>query len=266
MKSLEEMQPYFSGKKLYGNDFGAAKIEEWFADEKEAYAELINRGNTFNFDLMNVKNGFKYLPKNVFFNKVVSFGGADGEEILPIINQINNITIIDPSDSFKRNELNDKPLSRIKPSIQGNIEFENDSLDLITCFGVLHHIPNVSHVISEFHRCLKKNGILIIREPINSMGDWRFPRKLTTKRERGIPLNLFREWIAEKNFSVIKETLCEFSVMCKFPGYKFLITKSGLFITIDKFISKLFAWNYNYHAKKFFDKFKPLSVYYVLKK
>lgn len=260
------MQIYFSGKKLYGNDFSQSEIEKWYSDEKEAYSSLINEGFKFNFDLMNIQNGYEFLPNEKLFQSVLSFGGANGGELLPIINQINNITIIDPSDFFNNSEISGRPISRVKPTVQGNFKFQNDSFDLITSFGVLHHIPNVSFVISEFYRCLKKNGFIIIREPINSMGDWRYPRKLTTKRERGIPLNLFREWIKENNFLVLKETLCEFSLLCKIPNYKTIITKNKLFISFDKLLSKAFEWNYNYHPTNLFDKIKPLSVYYVLKK
>jgi hypothetical protein len=31
---------YLSGRELWGDDFGAEKIEQWFADEREAYADL----------------------------------------------------------------------------------------------------------------------------------------------------------------------------------------------------------------------------------
>jgi SAM-dependent methyltransferase len=262
----EEISIYLSGKKLYGDDFSQAEIKSWYDDEKEAYSELISEGHQFNFDLMNFQNAFKYLPKEIKFDSALSFGGADAEELIPIIDKIKNITLVDPSDFFQKNELGGKKINRIKPTIEGNLLFENCSFDIITCFGVLHHIPNVSFILSEFHRCLKPRGFLLIREPINSMGDWRQLRKLTTKRERGIPLNLFREWIAENKFKLINETLCEFSIFCKMPYYRRYINSSRVFISLDKFFSKIFKWNYNYHSYKKTDKVKPLSVYYVLRK
>ncbi len=42
----------------------------------------------------------------------------------------------------------------------GDKPFESESFDLITSFGVLHHIPNVTHVINECGRVLADNGVL----------------------------------------------------------------------------------------------------------
>ena len=58
-----------------------------------------------------------------------------------------------------------------------SMEFPNNYFDLITSFGVLHHIPDVSKVFSELSRVLAPGGYLLIREPIVSMGDWSYPRK-----------------------------------------------------------------------------------------
>ena len=81
---------------------------------------------------------------------------------------------------------------------------------LVTCFGVLHHIPNVSFVMSELGRVLEPGGVMLLREPVISMGDWRKPRRGLTKRERGIPLHLLQRIAVESGFEVIKQSLCMF--------------------------------------------------------
>ncbi len=46
----------------------------------------------------------------------------------------------------------------------GKIPFKDEQFDVITCFMVLHHIPNVEKTIKDIHTRLRKNGILYIRE------------------------------------------------------------------------------------------------------
>lgn len=113
--------------------------------------------------------------KIYIFKNVLGFGSAWGNEFEPICNMIGNLTIIEPSDNLVNNKIGNLTPKYIKPSIDGKLPFSNNSFDLITCFGTLHHIPNVSFVISELIRVLKKDGYLLLREPIISMGDWRKP-------------------------------------------------------------------------------------------
>ena len=120
---------------------------------------------------------FKYIKNNLYEN-TLSIGGAYGDELLPIINNIAKITIIDPSDSFSSTkEISNTPCTYVKPISNGDFPFEDNSFDLITAFGVFHHIPNVSHVLSEANRVLTKGGQMCLREPIVSMGNWANPRQ-----------------------------------------------------------------------------------------
>ena len=41
---------------------------------------------------------------------------------------------------------------------------EDKRVDLITCFTTLHHVPQLSKILSEFVRILRPNGYLIVRE------------------------------------------------------------------------------------------------------
>ena len=36
------MNEFFSGKKLYGDNFNLNQIKKWYDDEKEGYSELIS--------------------------------------------------------------------------------------------------------------------------------------------------------------------------------------------------------------------------------
>jgi ubiquinone/menaquinone biosynthesis C-methylase UbiE len=41
-----------------------------------------------------------------------------------------------------------------------NTNIDDESLDIVICFDVLHDIPNKNKLLKEFHRILKSNGIL----------------------------------------------------------------------------------------------------------
>ena len=140
------------------------------------------------------------------------------------------------------------------------------TFDLITCLGVLHHIPNVSTVLTELRRSLKPGGYLLLREPVISMGDWRHPRPGLTQHERGIPLPLFRTLIAQRDFEVVSERLCMFPATAKLASAAGQAAYNSPFATrLDAVLSRILAWNLRYHATSLPAKFRPTSVYYVLR-
>ena len=99
------------------------------------------------------------------------------------------------------------------------------------------------------------------------MGDWRKPRVGLTKRERGIPLDIFRKIITNSGFRIINEKKCMFPLTkwCKYLIKK-PIYNSQLALFVDNILCTLFVWNYKYHAVNVFDKLRPTSIFYVLKK
>ena len=261
------IQEYFSGQKLYGDDFNLEQIQQWFEDEAEAYANLPKKDRSeyvYRHHANNNRHAFRFLKGT--YDNVLSFGGAYGEELLPIVSRIKSISIVEPSEELRSADLAGIPIHYEKPSIEG-MSFDENTFDLITCFGVLHHVPNVSDSIRDFYRVAKQGGTVLLREPIVSMGDWRKPRVRLTKRERGIPLNIFREIIRECGFSIERETLCGFPPVRKL-GY---ITgksayNSQVLVRLDAALANIFRWNYSYHKESTLGKFRPTIVYYVLKK
>ena len=97
------------------------------------------------------------------------------------------------------------------------------------------------------------------------MGDWRRPRRGPTRRERGIPLPLFRRMIRATGFRVASERLCLFPLIPRLwralgrPAYD-----SPLATRLDALLSRAFAWNLHYHATSTVQRFRPTNVYYVL--
>jgi SAM-dependent methyltransferase len=261
---------YFKGEKLYGDDFNAEKIKEWFQEEKEGYAALgagDKSSYSYSYHAQNKYFGYKYLPKNASFD-VLSIGGAYGDELLPIISSIRSITILEPSDKLVQKDLKGIPITYIKPTENGTMPIGDALFDVITCYGVLHHIPNVTTVMSEIFRVLKPGGFFLVREPIVSMGDWRTSRKGLTKNERGIPYHLFKEISMKTGFSIVKESFCN----CK-PFDDILnnviggsVHNKSFYPPIDKILSALFRFNYQYHTTHFLKKIRPVSIFAVLQK
>jgi ubiquinone/menaquinone biosynthesis C-methylase UbiE len=177
------------------------------------------------------------------------------------------VVISDPSDALGVSEIGGMPVRYTKPQIDGSIPFPDGEFDLLTCFGVLHHIPNVSAVLAEFYRCLAPGGYALVREPIISMGDWRRPRRGLTMRERGIPIAILRRMVRAVGFTVVRETLCMFPLTYRLQWFlKEPVFNYRTVVKWDRQVSELFAWNLRYHATNLAQKFRPASAFYVLTK
>lgn len=109
---------YLEGKKLYGDDFSQAEINEWYIDELEGYADLgaKDRGSyDYEYHELNKFHAFS-LIKNRNFKKALGIGSAYGDEFMPIANNIEHITIIDPSEVFSSvKKIANTPCEYIKP-------------------------------------------------------------------------------------------------------------------------------------------------------
>jgi SAM-dependent methyltransferase len=159
------------------------------------------------------------------------------------------------------------PCTYTKPSSDGSIPFDAGSFDLISCLGVLHHVPNVTAVVREIFRCLSRTGVTLIREPIISMGDWGQPRRGLTKRERGIPLRLFQGIVTEAGFRIRHESLCGFPAIPRLAAMFGVAAYNNRAMTkIDALASSVLRRNVRYHAKNMVQKIRPTSAYFVLDK
>lgn len=268
------MDDYLKGKKLIGDNYTQKQIEQWYVDEKEAYADLNDSDNSnseksYSYHKLNVKYGYKHLPDKEF-KTVLGIGSSFGFEFLPIVERIKKLFIVESSKVLRSKDLNGLIPVYKSPSIDGTIDFVDNKFELITCFGVLHHIPNVSHLINEIYRKLTSGGICLIREPINSMGDWNKSRPNLTKRERGIPHVLFKEIIINTGFEIVKESYCltassflqrSLRLILKRPIYSY-----NFYLWIDFILSKIFEHNIHYHPVMKYQRIAPQSVFYVLKK
>lgn len=265
-----DMSDYFSGRKLYGDDFSIDQLETWYEQEKEGYAgEVLSRRESYRYKYhaLNEYFGFRHIELKAGAS-ALGLGSAYGSEFIPILPRLGHVTIIDPSDEFAaRQKLADVPVSYRKPTVDGTLEFPDNAFDLITCFGVLHHIANVSRVLSECRRCLAPDGVMLCREPIVTQGDWRKPRRGMTRNERGIPLLLFQEMVRDCGLSMERASLFDFSPFVRImDSLGAPVFTSRLATLVDNALARLFSFNTSYHRVRFMEKCGPASVFMVLRK
>lgn len=267
---MPDLDIYFSGVALYGDDFDSSQVAQWHADEREAYAELGAKNRSeyrYDYHAWNTFHGFRHLPPDRRFESVLGYGAAYGDEIQPIASRIQSITIVDPSAAFKQDSVQGIPARYVAPAQDGRIPLADGAFDLITAFGVLHHVPNVSFVVRELARTLGHQGHLLVREPIVSMGDWRNPRPHLTKHERGIPLKILESIVRNSGLDIVRVGLCGFPPVQKaFGALRVPPCNSRLATSIDAVASGLMSWNVNYHARSFFQKLRPTSAFLVARK
>lgn len=270
---MEKMQDnyeiYLRGEKLYGDDFSRTEIEKWFKDEEDAYYEMTKRQDSeyrYSYHALNWYHAFRFLSHHRFHH-TLGFGSAYGEELRPLAKQSDRITILEPSAHFAVQELEGRPVQYVRPQADGILPFPQETFDLIVCLGVLHHVPNVSTVVREMARTAMPGAYVLIREPVISMGDWRKRRRGLTKRERGIPIDIFRQIIDESGLKIWRQAACQFSLTSRLnylmsaPVYN-----SRMSTRIDAFLCGLPLWPNRYHPQFFFHKLRPWSVFFVLQK
>jgi len=270
-------QKYLSGKYLIGDDFNLDEIKQWYKEEEEAYCELIG-GKNEEYLYQNINNfyGLKNEIKNLHNKtdiKILCFGAAWGGEVKGIMKLLKNfqvsnvkITIIDSSTEMLTIAKKELGVDVIKANTDGKIDCLDETFDLITCFGVLHHIPNVSFVFSELVRVLKKDRVILLREPISSMGNWHTKRAGTTINERGLGVQYIKNLILKNNIKIQKLNFLLFSPLLLLVNkFNLGIDKKNI-IYIDYVLSKLFTWNIDYNRKIFFKKFAPGSIFLIIEK
>jgi len=268
-EKMQNMQTYFDGLKLYGDDFGPERIVQWYEEEKNAYAQLVDDPETeyrYAYDALNEHHGFQHLGIRKY-DRVLGLGSALGHELKPILARCGEVTILEPASDFHQSDIEGVPVRYVDPSSTGELSFGDRTFDLVTVLGVLHHIPNVSFVIKELGRVLKHDGRILLREPIVSMGDWRRSRRGLTKNERGIPIRLLREMIDSAELVPIREARCVHSLTSAI-GQKLnrSMYNTTWAVALDDLLCRMPVWPVKYHAVSVWQKLRPTSVFYVLGK
>lgn len=258
--------------KLLGNDFNQEEIKKWYKEEEEYHNQFTGGRNDADeyWSIYEEFNKRYAINDYVNFNKetrVLSFGCAEGSDTAKLYKEHKfRLYGLEPSEqlisAFKKG-FPDAEI--IKAETDGKIDYPSDFFDYIFCFGVLHHIPNVSFVLNEFQRVLKKNGTAIIREPVCWMysGDVR-PKDLSPN-ERGIPVDFFIEEFKKLDFKILTIRKSYYKPLMHFVrkspfSWKF----PSLIYWADNILSRI-PNRKNYYSKNFLDKFNAGCAYYIVK-
>lgn len=266
-----------AGRILYGNDLDENQLRTWYQQEEEAFYEGdAGNGDTDKwYDYMryvNEKIGFEYLARNnAKVDRLLIMGPGSGKEIEEYYSRNPNceLNFLEASKNFQITLREKFPKSKvIQPCIKGKIDLPSLSVDLVTAFSVLHHIPNVEYVMSEAARVTRSGGYFLVREPCSSMGDWGKDRS-ATPNERGISKSLLISFAINSGFE-----LCESPTAILFEPFNRLIKKtfgknfidSRILYPVDLLTSKILTLNDHYWRDTIAKKFGPSSYFYVLRK
>lgn len=111
----------------------------------------------------------KFFRNNLGKLRYLDYGGGEGEITAAIAKHIGstkeNSFIVDVEEWFG-NVYNVKyaDILTYKTIRIYQLPFDDNSLDFITCFQVLHHIKDYKKIISEFYSILRPGGLLVLRE------------------------------------------------------------------------------------------------------
>lgn len=269
---MSNFSEFYSGKKLYGDDFSPKEIETWLNEEESGYYELATNSpskpqDNYPYAALNEVHGYRHLRGRIF-NQCLGLGVGSGQDIRDIAPQVDRFYCIEPGKAWWKDKLFGKPATFAMPNANGSIDLPSESCDLAVSFGVLHHIPNVTAVLTEISRVLEPGGIILLREPIVTMGEWGKPRGGLTKNERGLPIDWLRQKIESLGFQTVREQLCTFRpfivAMARLFGKNVYSSKS--LTKMDALLSDLTAFNARYYRPTFVGKFAPAAVFGIYRK
>ena len=259
---------YLSGAAVYGDDLDRSAIQRWYAAEQEGFYSIaqangeLYEGNSFGcFHEMNRQLGFSHVADRRF-EHCLSLGTADGQELVPIAPQVDRFTAVEPASKWWSEEISGVPTTYIRPEID-RIPLPDGDVDLAICFGSMHHIPNVTDTINELGRVTRSGGVLMLREPICTMGDWTRPRAGLTANERGFPVEWLTATVEAAKFKIQRRSYCVFPAIPRLakllrqPGYGY---NSRWLTRFDRILSKMFSWNLHYHRDRAYKKVAPSTV------
>jgi len=276
LSATDLLEAELTGQTLYGDHLDPGQMQAWYDQEETGYFDLRNNfyGNTdadnqysYEYEALNHFHAISALLGSRF-NCCVALGCAAGDDVAPLAPVVDRFIAIEPAEKWWRAEIGGKPVTYLKPAVTGTIELSSDSADLATSFGVLHHIPNVSHVTGEISRVLRPGGLFLVREPISWMGDWRKRRPGLTVNERGLPLQWFEKTAQESGFGVVRRHLCMFrpvSSIAKKLGVSMPYASQSVTL-MDWVCSEMLRWNIYYRRDTFFKKIAPGSAFWILKR
>jgi len=267
---IEPLGEHLTGARLFGNDLTGNDLEQWYANEQGGFFDLYIAQHDRNpkwrtqtgAGALNKRHG-SYLPRRSY-QSCVAIGCADGADVMELGHELGKVTAIEPSRAWWTEERWGIRFDYRAPELTGNLPLADESVDLCVALAALHHIATVGNVVREMARVLRPGGWLLIREPITSMGDFSKPRPGCTAHERGIPVHIMKQFIAESGLELHKVEFCSvgiFNKLCAKLGLT--VPDSDWLVQIDAIVSRLLAFNARYWRPRLIDKLAPNTMVYI---
>ena len=175
---------------------------------------------------------YKLLSLTNIKDKVVAdLGCGTGFVSLALSNEASIVFSVDNSSNMlkqlKRNasDKDYKNLYLIKSSLD-NLSLFDESVDVVFINMALHHIKDAKKAISEMHRVLKKDGVVIISDVMEHDGEW--AREEMFDEWLGFSNEQIINWLEETGFNNIQIENTDLS--CKGYSSKGEYTEVGIFI------------------------------------
>lgn len=151
-----------------------------------------------------LKNKLKLINSQSEKGTILDIGAGVGDFLLTAKNDGWKIIGIEPSEKAKG-----IAISKGVSFVNSLSEIEDHSLDIITMWHVLEHVPDLEHQISELKRMIKPNGTIIIAVPNFNSFDANYYGKFWAAFD--VPIHLWhfsktaiRKLFAQQNLELVK--------------------------------------------------------------
>lgn len=106
---------------------------------------------------------YRLVWHNLEFEKkqILDFGSGFGVTANHLAKS-NDVTAVEPNEEMLEHRICENSYRQMVGSIDSLRELPNESFDVILCHNVLEYVENRAGIIAEFHRLLKKGGVLSI--------------------------------------------------------------------------------------------------------
>ncbi len=254
------------GDQLYADDFTSLQLEQFFQEAAPHYsasgAASLAPAN-YGYRELNRQALLRHIPAGRRFDHALGFGCGYGTELAPLAGQIDRLTIIEAGYKYGLDPALTMPTEILAAVPSGDIPLEDQSVDLVTCFGALSYVANVSHVIGEFARVLARGGLLLLREPITNMGLGRTQRGVgLSAHVRGVPRDYLHRRMVANGFAIERETLVGFIAIASLwslPG-PVVPYNSRMLTALDRAFCRLLGSRVRYHAVNRRQKIRPSEL------
>ena len=196
------------------------------------FDSIAEKWNVIRSDYFEERLKYKILSITNIKDKVVAdLGCGTGFVSLALVNEASIVFSVDNSSNMLKQlranalDKNYKNLYLIKSSLD-SLSLFDESVDVVFINMALHHIKDAKNAISEMHRVLKKDGVVIISDVMEHNGEW--AREEMFDEWLGFSNKQIENWLEEASFNNIEIENTDLS--CKGYSSKGEFTETGIFI------------------------------------